>query len=81
MHAGVISGTCMGEQKMLDQLKERYYWPGMTEDVKHWCQTCATCPIKKTRSNSEWPSNDADRARCLCHSDDSRGHHRTIPGE
>ena len=46
-HAGVISGH-LGEQKMLDQLKERYYWPGMTEDVKHWCQTCATCATKKT---------------------------------
>ena len=47
LHAGVISGH-LGEQKMLDQLKERYYWPGMADDVKHWCQTCATCATKKT---------------------------------
>ena len=33
---------------MLRQLKERFYWPGMYEDVKNWCQTCPTCVTKKS---------------------------------
>ena len=33
---------------MLHQLKERFYWPRMSEDVKNWCQTCATCATRKS---------------------------------
>ena len=47
LHSGVISGH-LGEEKMLRQLKERFYWPGMYEDVKNWCQTCPTCVTKKS---------------------------------
>ena len=47
LHAGVVSGH-LGEQKMLNQLRERFYWPGMSEDVKNWCQTCATCATRKS---------------------------------
>ena len=33
---------------MLHQLRERFYWPGISEDVKNWCQTCATCATRKS---------------------------------
>ena len=33
IHEGVIIGH-LGEQKTTHQLKERLYWPGMTEDVR-----------------------------------------------
>ena len=49
IHEGVVSGH-LGEQKMIHQLKERFYWPGMTEDVRNWCQTCANCATKKSPS-------------------------------
>ena len=49
VHQGVISGH-LGEQKMLYQLKERFYWPGMAEDVHNWCQTCAPCATNKSPS-------------------------------
>ena len=55
IHAGVISGH-LGEQKTLEQLKERVYWPAMTEDVKHWCQTCPVCATRKSPTpNSRAP--------------------------
>lgn len=55
IHAGVISGH-LGEQKTLEQLKERFYWPSMSEDVKHWCQTCSVCATKKSATpNSRAP--------------------------
>ena len=47
LHSGVVIGH-LGEEKMLRQLKERFYWPGMYEDVKNWCQTCPTCVTKKS---------------------------------
>ena len=51
IHLGVISGH-LGEQKMLEQLKERFYWPSMSEDVKHWCRTCPVCATKKSPTQS-----------------------------
>lgn len=29
-------------------MKKRFYWPGYAQDVRHWCQTCATCAARKT---------------------------------
>ena len=49
VHQGVVSGH-LGEQKMLHQIKERFYWPGMAEDVHNWCQTCASCATNKSPS-------------------------------
>ena len=52
---GVIKGH-LDEQKMTNQLKERFYWPGMSDDVKHWCQTCVNCATRKFyhRSNASF---------------------------
>ena len=47
IHSGVISGH-LGGQKMLEQLKDRFYWPYMSEDVKHWCKMCPVCATKKS---------------------------------
>ena len=33
-------------------LKERFYWPGHFNDVRDWCQTCATCATRKSPSHS-----------------------------
>ena len=52
LHSGVVSGH-LGEQKMVQQLRERFYWPGMTDDVKNWCQTCVTRATKKSPTQKE----------------------------
>ena len=49
IHQGVVSGH-LGEQKMLHQIKERFYWPGMAEAVRNWCRTCASCATNKSPS-------------------------------
>ena len=46
MHGGVLGGH-LGE-KTLSQLKEKFYWPGQSEAVKKWCQSCLSCAMKKT---------------------------------
>ena len=38
----------LGEEKMLEQLKERFYWPGCTDAVKDYCATCAICGTQKS---------------------------------
>ena len=47
LHEGAIGGH-LGEEKMLNKLKERFYWPGCTEAVKDWCRTCIPCTTRKT---------------------------------
>ena len=52
LHEGAIGGH-LGEEKMLNKLKERFYWPGCTEAVKDWCRTCIRCTTRKTAACSE----------------------------
>ena len=47
MHGGVLGGH-LEEKMTLSQLKERFYWPGQSENVKKWCQNCPSCAMKKT---------------------------------
>ena len=47
LHEGATSAH-LGEEKMLQQLKERFYWPGCTNAVKDYCATCAICCTRKS---------------------------------
>ena len=49
LHAGAF-GAHLGENKTLSRLKERFYWPGHSDDVIKWCKTCATCAARKNPS-------------------------------
>ena len=42
-----VSGH-LGEDKMLSRLKQRFYWPGCSADVRQWCATCGVCAARKT---------------------------------
>ena len=46
LHEGVTGGH-LGEPKVLEKLKERFYWPGHVRDVKNWCQSCSACAQRK----------------------------------
>ena len=46
LHEGAVVAH-LGEEKVLSQLKERFYWPGCTEAVKTWCRSCTTCASRK----------------------------------
>ena len=45
-HEGT-SGGHLGQEKTLNKLKERFYWPGHYADVQNWCQTCSQCATRK----------------------------------
>ena len=46
LHEGVV-GAHLGEEKVLSQLKEQFYWLGCTEAVRIWCRSCMTCASRK----------------------------------
>ena len=47
MHGGALGGH-LGEAKTLSRVKERFYWPGHSEDVELWCKNCPDCAARKT---------------------------------
>jgi hypothetical protein len=51
LHDAKICGH-LGVHKTLQRVKERYYWVGMTLDVKEWVKNCNACqrksPVKKS---------------------------------
>ena len=51
LHEGIASWH-LGLDKTLHRLKERFYWPGHYNDVRDWCQTCATRATRKSPSHS-----------------------------
>ena len=47
IHEGMLGGH-LGVDKSLGKLKERFYWPGHSNDVKKWCAICASCATRKS---------------------------------
>ena len=46
LHECAVSGH-LGEEKVLSQLKERFFWPGCGEAVRIWCRQCKICAFRK----------------------------------
>lgn len=46
LHNDRLAGH-FGRDKTLENVKRRFYWPGMTEDVKRWCEACDQCARRK----------------------------------
>eukprot|EP00731_Ephydatia_muelleri_P023001 Em0015g584a len=47
IHEGAMGGH-LGEEKTLQKLKDRFYWPGHWKSVQEWCRTCPACSQRKT---------------------------------
>lgn len=43
----VRTAAHLGRDKTLSKVKARFYWPGMSDDVSRWCQTCLPCQMRK----------------------------------
>jgi len=46
IHSGPLAAH-LGAERMLTQLRQHYYWPGMRRDVFNWCSQCAECQKSK----------------------------------
>lgn len=44
-----------GFYKTLKKIQERYYWPGMTVDVKRFCRGCEVCRTSKYPNTARVP--------------------------
>ena len=52
-HDMPLSGH-MGRSRVEFQLKERYFWPSMTEDIKAYVSSCLDCECRKVEANKKW---------------------------
>lgn len=48
LHNAKTSGH-LGRERTLHSIRNRFYWPGMTDDVARGCQTCQPCSKKKLK--------------------------------
>ena len=54
-HNGKFAGH-FAEQKIYATLQERYWWRGMKNDVRCYCQICLVCASKKGPGRRQCPS-------------------------
>jgi len=47
-HAGPVAAH-LGSDRTLAQLRDSYYWPGMSKDVQVWCNACDVCARSRGR--------------------------------
>ena len=38
----------LGVEKTVSKIKERFYWPGMHQEVDQWIRTCPSCATRKS---------------------------------
>ncbi len=50
MHSGTLGGH-LGEDKTMDRVRERYYWPDYHYDVCDWYKTCPDCAATEMTRN------------------------------
>ena len=46
LHNSHIAGH-MGREKTLLSVRCRFYWPGMSADIRRWCKQCDACARNK----------------------------------
>ena len=37
----------MGREKTITSVRRRFYWPGMSADIRRWCKQCSICAKSK----------------------------------
>ena len=53
-HDALIGGGHLGIEKTYSKITERYWWPGVYQDVKHHVTSCTTCgTMFRSNSNSK----------------------------
>ena len=45
-HSGPLAAH-LGAERMLQQLRQHYYWPGMRRDIYNWTAQCSHCQLSK----------------------------------
>ncbi|KAF7641864.1 hypothetical protein LDENG_00270010, partial [Lucifuga dentata] len=37
-----------GNERTTELVRQQYYWPGMDQEIKNWCQQCQRCTVAKS---------------------------------
>ena len=40
----------LGQKKMLNRILQRFFWPGITREVRQYCRSCAACQKAATKN-------------------------------
>ena len=43
-HDGIMAGH-QGISRTTERIQQQFYWPGMVEDIKHYCRSCDVCQL------------------------------------
>ena len=50
-HDHVLSGGHLSFRPTYEKIKNKFFWPSMSQDVRKWCQNCHSCQRRKTAHN------------------------------
>lgn len=48
-HSSLESGGHFGVMRTEDKMKKRFYWPGMTEDIRDYIKSCHECQMRNRK--------------------------------
>jgi hypothetical protein len=51
----IPSSAHLGSDKMLERIRQTFYWPGMTSDIEKYCRQCHNCAARKPPKPSKSP--------------------------
>ena len=49
LHDSPVSGGHMAVEKTLDRIRQRFWWPGMRQDVERYIEVCKPCAARRTQ--------------------------------
>jgi len=61
VHSGTLAAH-LGAERMLQQLRQYYYWPGMRRDIHTWTSQCTESDISRSFEVTLLPSFPSSRA-------------------
>ncbi|MEM7282981.1 MAG: DDE-type integrase/transposase/recombinase [Pseudomonadota bacterium] len=50
-HDHALSGGHLGFKPTYEKIRQRYWWPTVSRDVRNWCRDCQACQRRKTAHN------------------------------
>lgn len=50
-HDHVLSGGHLAFRPTYDKIRQKYWWPTVSRDVREWCEKCQACQRRKTSHN------------------------------
>uniref|UniRef100_A0A914E902 RNA-directed DNA polymerase n=1 Tax=Acrobeloides nanus TaxID=290746 RepID=A0A914E902_9BILA len=56
-HASKMQGAHAAEEKTIEMIRNRFYWPGWTMDISQFCKSCHICQTRKPNARAT-PKNE-----------------------